>query len=127
MTGIKKYSIVIVMLLISLALVNCKPAADNSVSQTPEAPRSTETAASPAIDTVNIVAMKFQPAELNVKAGDTVVFINHDMVAHDVTEEYKRWHSSPLQPGESWKMAVTQTANYFCSIHLMMKGKLVIN
>ena len=70
--------------------------------------------------------MKFQPAELKVKRGDTVVWVNNDLVTHDVTEETnKLWSSGPLPAGKSWKIAVRQNAEYFCSIHVMMKGILI--
>lgn len=81
----------------------------------------------PAKYTVEIKEMKFQPAALTVKSGDTVVWINRDIVAHDVTEEAARaWSSSSLPTGASWSMVVTKSADYFCSIHVVMKGKLLV-
>jgi plastocyanin len=77
--------------------------------------------------TVEIREMKFQPAELMVQKGDTVVWINKDIVSHDVTEEAgKSWASSPLATGQSWSLIVTQGANYYCSLHVVMKGRLVM-
>jgi plastocyanin len=81
----------------------------------------------PKTDTVEISQMKFQPAELTVHAGDTVVWINKDMVAHDITQvPVATWTSSTLAPGKSWKMAVLQSDNYYCSIHIVMTGKLIV-
>jgi plastocyanin len=49
------------------------------------------------------------------------------MVAHCVTEETtKAWTSSNIAAGASWKMAVNSSADYFCAIHLVMKGKIKI-
>lgn len=77
--------------------------------------------------TVEIVQMKFQPAELLVQKGDTVVWINRDIVVHDITEQPgKLWTSGPLASGESWSLVVTESADYYCSIHVVMKGKLVV-
>lgn len=77
--------------------------------------------------TVQIKQMQFQPAELTVGSGDTVVFVNNDMFVHDVTDEVnKAWSSSPMAPGSKWKMVVTEDANYYCSIHVVMKGKLLV-
>jgi plastocyanin len=77
--------------------------------------------------TVEIAQMQFQPASLTVQKGDTVVWINHDIVTHDVTEEAgKFWTSGPLDPGKSWSMVVTKSADYYCTIHVVMKGKLVV-
>lgn len=79
------------------------------------------------VHTVEIKQMKFHPAELIVQEGDTVVWINQDIVAHDVTEESsKAWTSSLMPVGKSWNLVVTQSADYYCSIHVVMKGKVVV-
>lgn len=76
---------------------------------------------------VEIKQMQFQPASLTVQKGDTVIWTNRDIVTHDVTEEkYKRWTSGPLAPGQSWSLVVTKSADYYCSIHLVMKGRLIV-
>ncbi len=81
----------------------------------------------PKVHTVEIKQMQFQPAELMVQKGDTVVWINNDIVAHDVTEDPgKAWTSSLMPVGESWKMVVNESVDYYCSIHVVMKGKLVV-
>ena len=81
----------------------------------------------PKTHTVEIKQMKFQPAELMVQKGDTVVWINNDIVTHDVTEEPgKAWTSSLIPAGQSWSLVVTQSADYYCSIHVVMKGKLIV-
>lgn len=81
----------------------------------------------PKVYTVEIRQMKFQPAELKVLKGDTVVFINRDFVTHDVTEESsKSWTSSSLPVGKSWSLVVAKSFNYYCSIHQVMKGKIVV-
>jgi plastocyanin len=79
------------------------------------------------LHTVEIKQMKFQPAELIVQKGDTVVWVNNDLVPHDVTEELKKaWTSSLMPVGASWSMVVNESANYYCSIHVVMKGKLMV-
>lgn len=89
--------------------------------------KSTEETTAIAKHTVEIKAMKFQPAELVVKSGDTVVWVNRDIVPHDVTEEPgKAWASSVMPAGASWSLVVTKSADYYCSIHLVMKGKLLV-
>lgn len=88
---------------------------------------STSGKTTPKIHTVEIKEMKFQPAELKVQKGDTVVWINQDLVAHDITEEVRKaWTSSVIPSGKSWRMVVKQSANYFCSIHPVMKGKIIV-
>jgi plastocyanin len=75
--------------------------------------------------TVEIRNMAFVPADITVNKGDTIKWVNHDMMAHDVTEQTtKAWSSGPIQADSTWKMAVTDEADYFCSIHVVMKGKI---
>lgn len=81
----------------------------------------------PKVYTVAIKQMQFQPAVLKVQKGDTIIFTNEDIVAHNVTEESnKRWSSSPLSTGKSWRLVAEQSANYYCTIHPVMKGKLLV-
>lgn len=81
----------------------------------------------PVTDTVTISRMAFHPAELYVNKWDTVVWINQDMVDHDITQFPGRgWSSDTLKPGEAWKTVVGADDDYFCSIHPTMKGKLMV-
>lgn len=75
---------------------------------------------------VEIKDMVFQPAELKVHKGDTVMWINKDIVAHDVTEKDKAWASPPLLNENSWKKVITKSDSYYCSIHVVMLGKLTV-
>jgi plastocyanin len=81
----------------------------------------------PTAHTVEIKQMKFQPRELSLKKGDTVIFINLDLVPHDITEQTRKaWFSAPVPAGRSWRMVATKSAAYYCSIHPVMQGKLVV-
>ena len=81
----------------------------------------------PEMHAIEMAQMKFNPAELKVKKGDKIVFVNHDIVAHDVTEESKKaWNSSPMADGQTWILVATETVNYYCSLHPVMKGKIVV-
>ena len=76
---------------------------------------------------VEIRQMKFEPAEIKVHKGDKVLWINKDITNHDVTElSQKAWASSPLTTGQSWSMTVTQSEDYFCNLHQVMKGKIIL-
>ena len=81
----------------------------------------------PRTHTVEIKEMKFQPAALPLQKNDTVVFVNHDLVAHNATEmSIKAWKSPTLVSGDSWKLVVTQSAEYYCTIHPVMEGRLIV-
>ena len=95
-----------------LLLVSCAPAPTKNKAQ---------------LHIVEIKQMQFQPATLYLHNEDTVQFINHDMVAHNATEITKTlWASPTLASGDSWKVVVRQSADYYCSIHVVMKGKIVV-
>ena len=80
----------------------------------------------PQTHNVEIKDMKFQPEDLIVHVGDTVIWTNKDIVAHDVTETNKAWTSGPLVSDASWKKVIEKSDSYFCSIHVVMKGKITV-
>jgi plastocyanin len=79
------------------------------------------------VDTVRIQMMKFVPEQLSVNIGDTVVWMNKDIVAHTV-ESYQnnKFYSDTIQPQGSWKLIVIDSAAYYCSIHPAMQGQLIM-
>lgn len=81
----------------------------------------------PTTHKVVIQGMKFHPAKLTVAKGDTVVWINKDLVTHNVTEyPDSDWTSGPITNGESWKKVINGSFKYFCSIHPTMKGRVIV-
>lgn len=91
-------------------------------------PVSPDSGDEPKVHVVNIVQMKFVPEVLNVHKGDTVVFVNKDLVDHDVTElDRSLWTSSKMPGGTSWKMAATSSQTYYCSLHVVMRGKIIVD
>jgi plastocyanin len=74
---------------------------------------------------VEIKQMQFQPAVIKVQKNDTIVFVNKDIVLHNVTELSKAaWRSPTMNPGDSFRLVAKQSCNYFCSLHVVMKGKI---
>lgn len=80
----------------------------------------------PKVDTIVIEQMKFNPSDLIAYPGDTLFFINEDIVDHDVTQKDKEWTSSTLAPGKTWKYVVQNDIEYFCSLHVVMTGKVEV-
>lgn len=79
------------------------------------------------VDTVIIKQMQFFPAELDANIGDTIVWINNDMVPHNVTStKSNAFYSDTINVGGVWKMEVKDSASYLCSIHPTMIGKINI-
>lgn len=81
----------------------------------------------PQKDTIVIRMMSFQPADITVNAGDTIVWINEDIVAHDVSHwPDKSWHSDTLHPHDSFVKIIEDSSSYFCSIHPTMKARFSV-
>lgn len=89
--------------------------------------KSSDNSAAHKVDTVVIQQMQFMPAQVKANVGDTIVWINKDMVDHDVTSQKSNsFYSDTIAVGNSWKMAVTDSAAYRCSIHPSMIGQILI-
>lgn len=81
----------------------------------------------PTTHTIKISGMKFIPNELTVKVGDTVVWVNKDFYEHDVTDEKnKAWSSGPFGQNKRWSKVITTDEQYFCSLHVVMKGTIKV-
>ncbi len=119
---------VFIYILLCFFLNSCTRPEDNAIKvPTSDSVSIVPEKSGPEIYTVEIKDMKFQPGEINAKAGDTIIWTNRDMVTHCVTEENaKAWTSANIASGESWKMVVKSSADYFCAIHQVMKGKIIV-
>lgn len=115
------------LLLLAFVISSCNASEEKTASSTQKETRLEPAASEVKADTVEIKAMKFVPDVVHVSPGTTIVFINNDMVAHDVTEETsKAWSSNLLHPGKSWSIVADKSADYYCSIHVVMKGKIIV-
>ena len=75
---------------------------------------------------VTIENMKFNPATITINKGDKVTFINKDIVAHNATETDNAWASPMLANGQSWTFSPDKTSDYYCTVHIVMKGKIIV-
>jgi len=84
-------------------------------------------AGKPARHTVIIEAMKYAPATLTVKRGDTVVWINQDPFPHTVTAKGV-FDSHAIAAGRTSKYTARKAGEfaYICTLHATMKGTLVV-
>lgn len=70
----------------------------------------------PVTHTVVISGMKFHPVGLTVNKGDTVVWVNKDLVTHNITAyPDSQWTSGPITSGASWKKVVNKGFDYFAA------------
>jgi plastocyanin len=75
----------------------------------------------PATVKITIESMKFSPAEVTAKPGDTIVWTNNDIVAHTVTSTANRFDSKIIPPGGTFKYVAKGKGAfpYKCALHPM--------
>ena len=78
---------------------------------------------------VEIRNLQFIPAEITVDIGDTIKWINQDIVPHTGTADDKSWDSMLIGSGKEWELIVGKGSftSYFCIYHPGMKAKIRIN
>ena len=80
---------------------------------------------------VDIPAISFEPAELTVKAGTTVMWTNSDDLPHTVTKEGgpgPQFDSGNLGPGDTFEQTFDEpgTIEYVCTIHPGQAGSVTV-
>lgn len=75
---------------------------------------------------VHITDFAFAPDTQKVHAGDTLQWINDDIVPHTATATDESWDTGELKPGQTGEIKVTANMHgaYFCRFHPSMKAKL---
>jgi plastocyanin len=78
---------------------------------------------------VSIQNFSFKPANITIKRGTKVRWINKDSTAHTVTANKKRsFDSGRLGPGKSYTHTFKSAGKkrYHCNIHPDMRGSVVV-
>ena len=77
---------------------------------------------------VEIRNLQFQPEELTAAVGDTVVWINGDIVPHTVSALDDGWDSGELVKGARWVWIAGSGGRhrYYCEYHPTMRGSVVV-
>jgi plastocyanin len=77
---------------------------------------------------VTIQGDAFSPPSVNVPAGTTVHWTNHDSVTHTVTSDTGLFDGKNIgQNGTfSYTFNTKGTYSYHCSIHTFMKGTIIV-
>ncbi len=75
---------------------------------------------------VEIRQFKFEPETINAKPGDTITWVNKDIVPHTATSKDGSWDTGTLNKDESNSMTVTSNmaSDYFCRFHVNMSGTI---
>ncbi len=77
---------------------------------------------------VKIDNFTFNPQQVRVKAGDTVMWTNADDIPHTVTSQTMTFRSKALDTDDkfSFTFATPGSYAYFCSLHPHMTGTIVV-
>jgi len=77
---------------------------------------------------VKIDNFTFNPQQITVKAGDTVIWVNHDDIPHTVTSKTMALRSKAMDTDDkfSFTFATPGKFDYFCSLHPHMTGTIVV-
>ena len=77
-------------------------------------------------NTVLIQDFKFQPAEITIKSGETITWINKDSVKHTATGD--SFDSGLLAKDASFQQTfdTAGTYDYICTPHPYMEGKVIV-
>jgi plastocyanin len=70
----------------------------------------------------------FTPAEVRVRAGERVTWINCDVDSHTSTADGGAWTSPLLAPGDAFTQAFDTPGEfpYHCTPHPFMQGRVVV-
>jgi len=85
----------------------------------------------PVTHTVAIEGMQFTPTRLTIRSGDSVVWVNKDIVAHTATtpaSAKRPFDSGMIAVGQSWERSFTASGHYdyICTYHPTMKGVIEV-
>ena len=77
---------------------------------------------------VAIAGFAFKPAQLTIKAGDTVTFVNNDDETHTATAMDRTFDSGHLDRNARFSYTFTKpgTYPYHCLIHTSMTGTIAV-
>ena len=91
-------------------------------------PGQSGTAVSPRHHVVEIDNFKFKPFALTIAQGDTVEWINRDIVPHTATGNNKAWDTQKLIKGQSGRVTFSMAGKeqYICRFHPNMRGEITI-
>lgn len=82
----------------------------------------------PETHTVTIDATSYSPKVLAVRAGDTIVWANKDVIPHTATAKTGTFDSKVIAPGTSWSYtpAAKGSSEYACLFHPTMTGSVEV-
>ena len=76
---------------------------------------------------ITVDKLKFDPAEISARVGDTVEWASSDFVAHTATAKNKDWDVAiPAKGMGRVTLEHAGEVDYFCRFHPNMTGRIVV-
>jgi plastocyanin len=115
-------------LVLLMTLYLTRPSAATVPQLTPTPSRTTVPPTTPVIVNVNIINYGYDPQQINVPVGGTVVWRNSDVDPHTATGDAGEWDTGELEQGQTanFTFAIAGTYSYFCTVHPEMGGIVTV-
>lgn len=76
---------------------------------------------------ITIDKLVFAPADVTAKVGDTVEWVNNDILAHTATATNKDWDVTvAAKKSGALVLRKAGAVDYFCKYHPNMKGRITV-
>lgn len=75
---------------------------------------------------VTVDKMTFSPAVVDAKVGDTIEWVNKDILAHTATVKGGQEVMLPSQKSGGMVMEKAGMIDYYCRFHPNMKGRILV-
>jgi plastocyanin len=116
---VQRFFAVTLFAVIALAATSCGTDSTASSGENPP----------PIAATIHIADGKFEPREIDIEAGGSVMWINDDVASHDVKfTASNKLYSGVIKPAATWIQTFTSAGTYdfYCDFHNSMKGSVVV-
>ncbi|HEU0299909.1 MAG TPA: cupredoxin family copper-binding protein [Longimicrobium sp.] len=77
---------------------------------------------------IKISAFRYQPSTVEARPGDTIVWINRDVLPHTATDRASGWDTGSMAAGGQGSVVVERPGSYayVCAFHPNMAATLVV-
>jgi plastocyanin len=82
----------------------------------------------PRSEQITVRDFTYQPARIVVAPGDTIIWLNTDLVPHTATADDNAWDSKTLAAGATWRFVPDTLGRYryHCVFHPNMEGTIEV-